>query len=69
MLRQPDAKCLAAVDPRLDAKAFAKAAADKELVAHFTAVLGDWYETVQGLLQAGLDSSKDADSRGEWRDV
>ena len=64
-LQQPDSKLVAAVDPRLDAKAFAKAAADSELAAHFTAVLADWCGSLEELLQEGLSSSKDTDGQGE----
>lgn len=65
VLQQPDAKALAAVDARLDAKAFAKAAGDTQLAAHFTAVLSSWTDTVQGLLQEGLVAGKDSDDGGE----
>ncbi len=63
-LQQPDAQALAAVDARLDAKAFVKAAADKQLATHFTAVLSGWCDTVQDLLQAGLGGTKDSDGAG-----
>lgn len=64
-LRQPDAKYLSAVDARLDVKAFSKAAADKELAAHFAAVLSEWCDVVQDVLQARRLAEKDCDDAGE----
>lgn len=63
-LRPPDAKAMAATEGRLDAKAFAKLAADRELVAQFTAVLEEWCSTVQELLDMGLGAGPELDGAG-----